>query len=224
MNNTIGVMNNNSNTSITVSHIQFTPLGETVQATPAPAPVVVGGAPRRCRRRPRSAAAARGGLECAGRPGRGELRRDRPLGSCRASSTHAAPRPPRRRPRLAPRPMRRGGLECAGRPGDGELRRHRPLVPLRAGREGRGRRAPPPCFAHGFSLVHSRARCGIRTAARIRECPTTASATSSASPPGAKAMARPSAAWWMAARRAWRWRRRISSPSSTCAGPASPGS
>ena len=38
MNNTIGVMNNNSNTSITVSHIEFTPLGETVQAAPAPAP------------------------------------------------------------------------------------------------------------------------------------------------------------------------------------------
>jgi hypothetical protein len=38
INNTIGVLNNNANTSITVSHIQFTPLGETVQPTPAPAP------------------------------------------------------------------------------------------------------------------------------------------------------------------------------------------
>ena len=34
MNNTIGVMNNNPNTSITVSHIDFTPLGSTAAATP----------------------------------------------------------------------------------------------------------------------------------------------------------------------------------------------
>jgi hypothetical protein len=37
MNNTIGVMNNNNNTSITVSHISFTPLGGSAPA-PAPAP------------------------------------------------------------------------------------------------------------------------------------------------------------------------------------------
>ena len=35
---------------------------------------------------------------------------------------------------------------------------------------------------------------------RRSPCPTTASASFSASPPGAKAMARPSAAWWTAAR------------------------
>jgi beta-glucanase (GH16 family) len=34
MNNTIGVMNNNPATSITVSHIDFTPLGSTAAATP----------------------------------------------------------------------------------------------------------------------------------------------------------------------------------------------
>ena len=39
MNNTIGVMNTNSNTAITVSHISFTPLGESAPApTPDPAP------------------------------------------------------------------------------------------------------------------------------------------------------------------------------------------
>ncbi|MDN3564649.1 glycoside hydrolase family 16 protein [Paeniroseomonas aquatica] len=37
MNNTIGFMNNNPNTSLTISHLEFTPLGQSVVATPAPA-------------------------------------------------------------------------------------------------------------------------------------------------------------------------------------------
>ena len=44
MNNTIGVMNNNPNTSITVSHIDFTPLGNAAASTSAAVSAVVSAA------------------------------------------------------------------------------------------------------------------------------------------------------------------------------------
>ncbi|MFC7691684.1 family 16 glycosylhydrolase [Paeniroseomonas aquatica] len=101
MNNTIGFMNNNPNTSLTISHLEFTPLGQSVVATPAPAqqaPAPSAPAPRhppppRPPSRPTPARST--GTRW---PPRSPRTTRRPAaGSCRAPPP--PPRPPRRRRR-----------------------------------------------------------------------------------------------------------------------------